>query len=107
MSDRPPEFESTDRKGTTDVFVGSVGTSWTAIPTVATTEIQSFIVSNDAENPITETISISLDAGTTTMDLIYPTGSSYQLVKGALTQIWIKGSIASVDYKVVLNREQT
>ena len=106
MSDRTPEFESADKKGSTDVFTGTVGAAWTAIPTVAGTDIQSFSVQNNYENIITKTLSISLDGGTTTMDIIYPTGSVYQLIKGSKTQIHIYGSEASVAYRIVLNREQ-
>lgn len=107
MVDRTPEFESADKKGTTDVYSGTVGLAWTAIPTVAGTEIQSFSVHNVADQVITNTISVSLDGGTTVMDILYPSGFTYQLIKGSKTQIHLLGSAASVSYRVVLNREQT
>ena len=107
MSDRAPEFETTDRKGTTDVFTGTVGAAWTAVPASPGVEIQSFIVHNDADTVITSTISISLDTGTTTIDIIYPSGFSYQLTKDTQRQIWIKAAVAGVPYRITMNREQT
>lgn len=105
MADDIPQFETEERVGTTDPYTGNVGTSWTAIPSVAGTEIQSFTVVNDVDNDITDWIEISLDAGTTVMDRIYPSGSLSHLIKGAKTQIHIRAAAASVGYKVILNRE--
>lgn len=105
MADRVPEFEFADKKGTTDVFSGTVGMAWTAIPASPGSDIQSFIVHNPDESIIQETLSISLDGGSTTVDVIYPTGFSYHLIKGSIKQIWLYGSAASVNYRIEMNRE--
>lgn len=105
MVDQAPQFEVEDRLGTTDPFTSTVGTSWTAIPASPGTIIQSFTVISDSNNDINETLEISLDNGTTVMDKLYPSGSISHLVKGEITQIYLKGFTASVDYKVILNRE--
>ena len=107
MSDQLPEFEISDKKGTTVVYSGSVGTSFTAVPAAPTgNDIQSFSVEADSENAITNTLSVSLDGGTTTAAILYPTGFFYQLVKGVTqTQIHIKGAAASCGYRIVINYE--
>lgn len=107
MSDQLPEFEIADKKGSTVVYTGTVGTSWTAVPAAPTAnDIQSFAVEADAENDITNTLSVSLDGGTTTLTIIYPTGYFGGLIKGSSqTQIWLKGAAVSCAYTVTINYE--
>ncbi len=105
MADVYEGFETRDIVGTTDEYPGTLGTSWTPIPSVAGTRIQNFTVYNDVDNSITETIEISLDGGTTVLDKLYPSGHLSRTVKSNQRQIWIKGASVSVKYYVTLNRE--
>jgi hypothetical protein len=107
MADQLPEFEISDKKGTTVVYTGSVGTSFTAVPAAPTgNDIQSFSVEADSENDITNTLSVSIDGGTTVLGILYPSGYLYQLVKGVTqTQIHIKGAAASCAYRIMINYE--
>jgi hypothetical protein len=108
MVDQAPEFESADKKGSTDVYDGVVGTGWTAIPTTPGNKIQEFSVMNPFENTITKYLEISLDGGTTIYDRIYPSGHVSDLIKSdSKTQIHIRGQSSSVAYKVILDRETT
>lgn len=104
MGDRLPEFESADKKGTIDPYVGTVGTSWTAIPTTPGGEIQEFHI-ECPEQTYTNELEFSLDGGTTSSGKLYPHGSAQGLLKGGITQIYLKGNVAGVSYKVTLSEE--
>ena len=106
MSDRLPEWETADKKGTTDVYTGTVGTSWLGVPITPGGEIQEFTVINDEDNYVTDYLEISLDGGSTIYDRIFPTGYVSDLIKGnSTTQLAIRGFSSSVKYKVILDRE--
>ena len=106
MADVIPEWETADKKGTTNVFTGTVGLSWLGVPITPGGSIQEFTLINDEDNLITEYIEISLDGGSTIYDRIFPSGYVSDLIKGdATTQIAIRGQSSSVKYKVILDRE--
>ena len=107
MTDRLPEFEQADKKGSTVVYTGTVSTAWVAVPFSPTAnDIQSISVEADVNNAITNTLSVSLDAGTTTVAILYPTGHYYQLVKGVgQYQVWIMGFAAGCAYRIIINYE--
>ncbi len=105
MADVLPEFEISDKKGTSVAYSGTVGVSWTAIPTVAGNNIQEFSIEADVDNAVTNILYVSLDGGTTTAAELYPTGTYYQLIKGSQTQVHIKGFAASCGYRAVINYE--
>ena len=104
MSDKLPEFEIADKKGSTAPYAGTVGTSWTAIPGSPGNDIQTFSVESDIDNPVTSIVEISLD-GVEVLQQLTPGEFFQQVVKGSIQQIWLRGSVASLDYRVVLNRE--
>jgi hypothetical protein len=106
MGDQLPEFEGADKKGTTKTFAGSVSTSWTPVPNPAGEDIQEFNVSIDPDEDLSKYLEVSFDSGTTVSAKIYPpTGQISGIFKNDQRQIWLKGSIASVNYKVTLARE--
>ena len=105
MVDQLPEFESADKKGSTNVFTGAVGTSWTAVPAVAGNKIQEVKVVCDPDQDYANTLELSLDGGTTTKCKLWVGGFDSEIIKGDLTQIHIRGNVASVKYNITLNEE--
>ena len=108
MADRLPEFEGADKKGSSDPFVGTVGTSWTAIPNVAGGDIQEFIISHEIDDNNTSgdrLLSVSFDNRTTTLAELHESGSISGIIKNTQTQIYIKSTDASTPYRVILMRE--
>jgi len=105
MANVPSYFETVDLQGSTDAYNGTVGTSWTAIPTVADNVIQSALVVCVFEQGIAKELYVSFDGGTTTAAKLAPGGYISTNIKGRKTQIHIKGNVASVSYEVTLNRE--
>lgn len=105
MSDVLPSFETKDLQGTTGHFNGTVGTSAIDVPAVAGNPISEVLIKNPTSNtPITKVLKVSFDGGVTYLSLsvgefiIWP-------VKGELTQFKIQGSVAGVEYEILLNRE--
>ena len=105
MVDQLPEFESADKKGSSNVYTGTVGTSWTAVPAASGNKIQEIKVVCDWDQTFTNYLEVSLDGGTTTKERMYPGGFTSDVIKGTLTQIHLKGNVASVKYTVTLNKE--
>lgn len=99
------DFEIQDMDGSTVHYNSSVGTTPVAIPTVADKEISEFWIENPIDNtPVTETLSFSCDGGATYTAL--KVGESMVWTpKGGIKQIYIVGSTASVDYKMIVNYE--
>jgi hypothetical protein len=99
------DFEIQDLDGSTKAFNGTVGTSATAIPTVAAKEVSEFYIENPISNtPVTKTLSYSCDGGVTYTDL--SAGESMVWTpKGRIRQLFIKASAASTSYKMVVNFE--
>jgi hypothetical protein len=105
MTDKLPEFENADKKGSSDPFSGNATTSWVDVPASPGNLIQEFTVINDSRNDLLEYLEISIDGGSTVLDKIYPSGHLSHLVKGDITEISLRGQSASVAYRVILNRE--
>ena len=104
MSDNPIGDSAQDF-GATKQFIGSVGTTSTAVPAVAGDFIATALIRCPQQTPNTRILFYSFDNVVFTKlspgeFIIWPT-------KGNLTQIFIKGNVASVDYEVILNREPT
>jgi hypothetical protein len=99
------DFEIQDMDGQTIHYNGSVGTTPIAIPTSANKIIAEFFIENPIDNsPATETLSFSCDNGVTYTAL--KVGESMIWTpKGRIRQLYIKGSTASVDYKMIVNYE--
>lgn len=106
MTDTTPQFEITDTKGSTVHYNGTVGTSAFAIPTVAGKVISGCLIENDIDNsPSTKRLSFSFDNAVTFTEL--KLGESIVWTpKGDRKQIHIKGNVASVSYKVILDFEE-
>ena len=98
------QFEVRDTKGTTSHFNGTVGTSSTAVPSSPGSVISQAIVKQPASDSANKILSVSFDGGTNWYTL-EPGLSLTWPVKGALTQIHIKGNVASTGYEIILNRE--
>ena len=89
--------------GTTTPFTSTVGTTAISIPTVAGTVITDVMVRCPVQTPNTKKLLYSFDAGTTFFTLTVGEFIIWEL-QGGITQIQIKGSVASVVYEVLLNR---
>lgn len=106
MTDSAPQFEVTDTKGSTGHYNGSVGTTTVAIPTVADKVISSCWIENDIDNtPTTKKLSFSFDGGTTFTELKLGESMIWS-PKGDKKQIHVKGNVAGVSYKVIINYEE-
>ena len=61
MADVEPEFETADQLGFTKQFTGSVGTSSTAVPTIAlTTKIETILIRSPNQSPQTRDVQFNL-----------------------------------------------
>jgi hypothetical protein len=99
------DFEIQDLDGQTIHYSGTVGTTAINIPTVVAKEISEFWIENPINNtPANETLSFSCDAGVTFTDLLVGE-SMVWTPKGRIRQLKIKGSTASVNYKMIVNYE--
>ena len=90
--------------GTTTFYTSTVGTTPIDLPTTGTTEIREIFVHCPFQTPVTNKLLYSVDGGTVYLSLdvgeflIWP-------IRGTLTQLKIKGSVAGVTYEVILNRD--
>lgn len=105
MVDPQPQFETEDLLGSTNSYSGTVGTSWVNVPAVSNGVIQSFFISCDFDQDATYELSLSFDGGTTTSTVLSLGGFFSGQIRGGITQLSVKGSAASVAYKITLNRE--
>jgi len=106
MTDLAPQFETEDLLGQTTQFTGTVGTTSTAFPTVATTSIAECLIRCPSQTPNSNRLLYSFDGGTTFGTLAPGEFIGWSL-KGSPTQIRIKGNVASVNYEIILNKEPT
>jgi hypothetical protein len=105
MSDKRPEFEVEDTIGTSTSFVGAVGTGSTAVPSSPGDVIESFYCYCPDQTPVTKKLYYSINGGTTWHELGIGDAIVWSL-KGEPTQIYIKGSVATVNYEIIMNRKQ-
>lgn len=106
MVDLPPQQELRDSLGSSTMFTGTVGTIATNVPPSASTSITELFVRCPNQTPNTKTLSFSIDGGTNFF-VLYPGESILWPLKGAVTQVSIKGSVAGVSYEILINRDQT
>ena len=104
MPDASPQFESADLLGSSEHFNGTVGTTATAVPTVAGGIIAEVLLKNPKTNASSVDLLVSFDGGTTFFTIEPRTGLSWS-VRGSKTQIHIKGSAAGTNYEILMNRE--
>lgn len=102
MSDALPEFEGSDIAGTTDQFSGNVGTTSIKVPTVAGFAIAGVFVENMSTGD--DNLLVSFDGGVEWKTVQPECWFSGEL-RGGITQIDIKSSANTVDYEIVLNRQ--
>ena len=106
MVDLAPEFEITDRLGTTDQFDGTVDTLGVQVPAVAGNSISEIMVRSALSNPTAVKLLVSFDGGTTFFTLNRSESITWGL-KGDILQIDIKASSSTADYEIIMNREIT
>lgn len=99
-----PIIETKDLDGTTTHFNGTVGTTAIAVPASPGSQISDVLVSSLITNTPNKNLLVSFDGGTTFFTLVPGTAFSWSCRSG-LTQIHIKGSVASVAYEILMNRE--
>jgi hypothetical protein len=104
MTDNPIG-DSTQDFGSTTQFVGTVGTSSSAVPASPGDYISSVIIRCPNQTPVTKTLSWSIDNSTFH---VLAVGEFIGLsIKGNKQQVYLKGNVAGVNYEVTMNREPT
>jgi hypothetical protein len=96
-------IETVNTKGLTSHFNGTVGTTAVDIPSSAGGIIQSVLIDN-INTDSTKSLEVSFDGGTTYKTITSASTLSYT-IKGGLTQIKLRGAVASCDYEILMNRE--
>jgi len=91
--------------GLTEQFAGAVGLSSTALPASPGNPIATCLIRCPNQTPNTKILSYSFD--NVTFHTLGPGEFIAWSLKGNLTQIHLKGNVASVNYEVTLNREPT
>lgn len=103
MSDVPPEFETTDRLGTTDEFVGSVGSFAALVPPTAGELIDEFSIRCRIDQDESRRLEFSF--GGTAWFRLKPGESRDEEPRGDIRQVRIRSTSAStVSYEIVMNR---
>lgn len=106
MADLPPEWENSDTAGTTDTFIGSVGTSPTLVPAAAGFAIEEFSIRCAVDQPRNRRLEFSLD-GVNYARLKVGEAREEEPRGGTVTQIWIRAAgsgVTTVNYEIFLNR---
>lgn len=105
MSNQAPNFEQIDQQGSLTMHSGTVGTSPVSLPAVASTDLieVSIYLPWDAV-PASKRLLYSFDGGVTFFTL-EPGDSIDKTLRGGIKQIQIKGSVASVEYEVTIDKE--
>lgn len=107
MADVLPEFETTDVVGTTDSYVGSVGTTPVLVPSTAGTAIEEVGIRCAVDQPTSTRLEYSFD-GTNYFKLKVGEARETEL-RGGITQIYIRAAgsgITSANYEIEMNRGQ-
>lgn len=93
-------------KSTTTHFNGTTNTFGVNLPGSSANNVTTVIVRNPRSNDFGEVLSVSFDGGSNYFDL-YRSESLVWTSSDDLAQINVKGSTASVDYQVIMNRESS
>jgi hypothetical protein len=105
MANQAPSFEQIDQQGTLTMHSGTVGTTPISLPASATTdliEVSIYLPSNSV--PSSKQLLYSFDGGVTFF--ILQVGESInKTLRGGIKQIQIKGTTASVEYEVTVEKE--
>lgn len=98
-------MEIEDNAGSTSHYSGTVGTTPTTIPAVSNKVISSFWIENNANlNTPNKLLEFSCDGGTSYTQL-HIGESMIWSPKGYINQIYIRGNVAAVAYRSIVNYE--
>ena len=106
MVDSPERHEVSDVLGTTDSYIGSVGTTSTAVPSVAGTPIEEMSIRCAIDQTANKRLEFSLD-NTNWARLAVGEAREEEPRGGTITQIWIRAAgsgVTTVNYEIFLNR---
>ena len=106
MTDIRPEMETSDNWGTTELFVGSVGTTPTLVPAVAGFAIEEFSIRCAVDQARKRRLEFSLD-GVNYARLKVAETREEEVRGSTIKQIWIRAAgsgVTSVNYEIFLNR---
>lgn len=95
---------SQNNRGATFIYSGSVGTTAIDLPPSSGKQIKEMMISCTAEQSVINKLLFSIDNGTTFHEIKMGNFISWP-IRGDIQQIKIKGSTASVNYQVFINRE--
>jgi hypothetical protein len=104
MPDISPQFENSDLQGSTTQFTGVVGVTAISLPPTAGTAIAEALVRCPSQTPNSNRLLYSFDGGANYFTLSPGEFVGWSL-KGGVTQVLIRGSVANVQYEVMINRE--
>lgn len=111
MAHAQPDFETKDVLGKTLQFVASVSLVAIPLPAVPGAKISEVLIRNPKQNFITTDLMYSFDGGATFLALSRGEFVGWTLKNNAsdmpITQIFIKGSVATTYYEVIMNVEPT
>lgn len=100
MAETTPQFEQVDNAGRTENFSGTATTSPVNVPAVANEKISGYLVVAQDKN-----LQVSDDGGTTYFTFDDGDAMAWD-VKGEITQIQVKTSSGTADYKIKINFEE-
>lgn len=107
MANQAPNFEQIDQQGSLAMYSGTVGTTPISLPASATTDLLEVSVYLPSDSvPVSKCLLYSFDGGVTFFKLCV--GDSIEkTLRGGIKQIKIKGTTASVEYEVTIEKELT
>lgn len=109
MAHNTPDFETKDTLGKTLQYASTVGTSATAYPPSASTQISSFLLRNPNTNGVNDVLSVSLDGGVNFLTLsrgeFVGWGPKNNNSNMPITQIFIKASGAGKAFQLLIDLE--
>lgn len=111
MGIEAPQWETEDRLGFTEPYVGVVNTSPSVFPAVASTPIENFMVHCPQQNPNTIRLLFSID--NVTYFELAPGESIHGELRNKVVgnvpiyQLYLKGSVANTKYQMMFNRSKS
>ena len=102
MADEIGQFETEDNAGSTQVFTGTATTTPSNVPAVAGNAISGVGIVARRGN-----LEVSFDGGLTFWPFEQTRESLTWDVKGRITQLVVRTSSGSVDYRIIINFEDS
>lgn len=100
MADIIGQHEISDNQGGTVAYSGTATTTFANVPSVAGNSISGCLIVADGGN-----LQASFDGGTTYHDFAEDEALSWD-VKGEITQLRVKTSSGTCDYRIIINVEE-